>query len=75
MWTQGAAEYSLRALEKAVAMGDDPREVIERSIGAGWTGLFPSKRLKERTTLLDATVRRQLERREQPPEQDYHDDE
>lgn len=70
-WTQGAAEWSIRELGKCVAQGDDAREVIERSIGSGWTGLFPSKNGGGRaatSTLLDATIQRQLERRQRQQE-------
>lgn len=73
MWTRGAAEYSIRELAKAVAQGDDAREIIERSIGSGWTGLFPSKNPRQATTMLDLTIQRQMERRAQP--QEHYDDE
>lgn len=39
-WTPRAAELSIKTLGRLRADGHDPREVIEQSIGNGWTGLF-----------------------------------
>lgn len=43
-WTQHAAELSLRDLRKFRDSGHDPQAVIEQSIAAGWSGLFPLRR-------------------------------
>ena len=42
-WTQMAARKSLASLSQLRDDGHDPREVIDQSIAAGWTGLFAVK--------------------------------
>ncbi len=42
-WTQRSAELTLKQLSDLRDAGDDPRQVIEQSIAAGWRGLFPLK--------------------------------
>lgn len=40
-WTQKAALLSITALDTLREQGFSPKEVVERSILRGWTGLFP----------------------------------